>query len=163
MTTWPTFATLCSIYNRGCRIGCTTHAHMFHLTFHFHCNVITKKKVKNWLDNWMDLHANNIYCISIYCLKMTIFYLNIFLHDQSCIFSIITPVFSVTWSSEIILICLFAAQKHFLLLWMLKKVVLLHIFVETVIHFFRILWWIEQEQCLFGFFVNINVFYCHFF
>ncbi len=25
--------------------------------------------------------------------------------DQSCIFSIITPVFSVTWSSEIIIIC----------------------------------------------------------
>ncbi len=27
--------------------------------------------------------------------------------DQSCIFSIITPVFSVTWSSEIIIICWF--------------------------------------------------------
>ncbi len=30
---------------------------------------------------------------------------------RSCIFSIITPVFSVTWSSEIILICWFAAQQ----------------------------------------------------
>ncbi len=33
-----------------------------------------------------------------------------------CIFSIITPVFSVTWSSEIILICWFAAQETFLII-----------------------------------------------
>ncbi len=31
----------------------------------------------------------------------------------SCIFSIITPVFSVTWSSEIVLLFWFAAQKYF--------------------------------------------------
>ncbi len=36
-----------------------------------------------------------------YRLKLNV----IFCIDQSCIFSIITPVFSVTWSSEIILIC----------------------------------------------------------
>ncbi len=35
---------------------------------------------------------------------------------RSCIFSIITPVFSVTWSSEIILICWFAAQERFLII-----------------------------------------------
>ncbi len=33
---------------------------------------------------------------------------------RSCIFSIITPVFSVTWSSEIILICWFTAQQTML-------------------------------------------------
>ncbi len=38
----------------------------------------------------------------------------IYFCDQNCIFSIITPVFSVTWSSEIILICWFAAQETFL-------------------------------------------------
>ncbi len=35
---------------------------------------------------------------------------------QSWIFSIITPVFSFTWSSEIILICWFAAQETFLII-----------------------------------------------
>ncbi len=35
---------------------------------------------------------------------------------QRWIFSIITPVFSVTWSSEIILICWFAAQETFLII-----------------------------------------------
>ncbi len=36
--------------------------------------------------------------------------------DEICIFSIITPVFSVTWSSEIILIFWFAAQETFLII-----------------------------------------------
>ncbi len=36
---------------------------------------------------------------------------NIYFRDQSCIFSIIAPVFSVTWSSEIIIICCFAAES----------------------------------------------------
>ncbi len=35
---------------------------------------------------------------------------------RSWIFRIITPVFSVTWSSEIILICWFAAQETFLII-----------------------------------------------
>ncbi len=35
---------------------------------------------------------------------------------RSCIFSIITPVFSVTWSSEIILIYWFAAQETILII-----------------------------------------------
>ncbi len=43
---------------------------------------------------------------------------------QSWIFSIITPVFIVTWSSEIILICWF---ETFVFLLVLKTVVLLHI------------------------------------
>ncbi len=47
--------------------------------------------------------------------QITVFHLSmlsnvIYFCDQSCIFSIITPVFSVTWSSEIIKICWFAAQ-----------------------------------------------------
>ncbi len=40
----------------------------------------------------------------------------IYFCDQSCIFSIIPPVFSVTWSSEIILICWFIAQETFLII-----------------------------------------------
>ncbi len=52
--------------------------------------------------------------------------------DQSWTLSIITPVFIVTWSSEIILICWFAAQETFLII---INVVLLHVFVETVMHF----------------------------
>ncbi len=43
--------------------------------------------------------------------KIAVFNVNvIYFCDRSCIFSIITPVFSVTWSSEIIIICWFAAQ-----------------------------------------------------
>ncbi len=49
---------------------------------------------------------------------------------QSCIFSIITPVFSVTRSfrnhSNML-------KKHFLVLSLLKTFVLLNIFVETII------------------------------
>ncbi len=71
---------------------------------------------------------------------------------QSWIFSIITPVFSVTWSfrksfeyADLLL------KKHFWLLSVLKTVVLLHILVGAVIFFCRILWWIEssKEQHLF--------------
>ncbi len=56
-----------------------------------------------------------------YKLKCSVFYVNmlynlIYFCDQSCIFSIITPVFSVTWSSEIIIICWFAAQETFLII-----------------------------------------------
>ncbi len=70
----------------------------------------------------MNILSNVIYCC-----------------DQSCIFSIITPVFSVTWSSEIIQICWFAVQEVFLIIKFLKTVLLLHNFVETVLHcIFRI-------------------------
>ncbi len=41
---------------------------------------------------------------------------NLFLWWQSWIFSIITAVFSVTWSSEIILIFWFAAQDKFIII-----------------------------------------------
>ncbi len=37
-------------------------------------------------------------------------------------------------------------KKHFLLLLMLRTVVLVNIFVETVIHFFRIIWWIQHSK-----------------
>ncbi len=53
--------------------------------------------------------------------KLAVFCLNIcsniiYFCDQSCIFSIITAVFSVTWSSEIIIIYWFAAQQTFLII-----------------------------------------------
>jgi len=51
----------------------------------------------------------------IYC-KMSFYFC-----DQSCIFSIITPVFSVTW--EIIVICWFI-QKHFRLLWIMIIIII---------------------------------------
>ncbi len=62
---------------------------------------------------------------------------------RSCIFSIITAVFSVTWSSEIIIICWFIIN--------VETVVLLHIVLEPVIFFFSILWLIKssKEQHLF--------------
>ncbi len=50
---------------------------------------------------------------------------------QSWIFSIITPVFSVTWSSEIILICWFAAQETFIIYINVKNCLI--ILVETMI------------------------------
>ncbi len=62
---------------------------------------------------------------------MTVF-LNWFLM-HSCIFSIIPPVFSVTWSSEIIIIYWFSAQETFSIIAKVETVVLLGIFVETII------------------------------
>ncbi len=71
--------------------------------------------------------------------------LNLFLWWKSWIFSIISPVFSVTWSfRNIILICGFVAQEtfvnlnicklyNFIVILELKTVVLLKIFVESVI------------------------------
>ncbi len=53
--------------------------------------------------------------------KITIFYFdiyfkcNLFLWCQNWVSSIITPVFSGTWSSEIIIICWFAAQNKVML------------------------------------------------
>ncbi len=64
---------------------------------------------------------------------------------RSWIFSIITPVFSVTWSSEIILIWWFAAQEICIII--IKTVVQLHIFAETWhILFVRIHRWIESSK-----------------
>ncbi len=53
---------------------------------------------------------------------------------RSCIFCIITPVFSVTRSSEIILICWFAVQETFLII---INAVLHNIFVETDTFYFQ--------------------------
>ncbi len=52
---------------------------------------------------------------------------------RSCIFSIITPVFSVTWSSEIIIICWFTAQETFLIIINVENGMLLKYFVKIVI------------------------------
>ncbi len=57
----------------------------------------------------------------------------IYLCDKSCILSIITPVFSVTWSSEIIIIYWFAAQETFLII--INVGAAQYFFVETVISF----------------------------
>ncbi len=80
---------------------------------------------------------------------------------RSCIFSIITPVFSVTWSSEIIIICCSRNISFWLL--SMSKTVVLTIFLCKLwyILFFRIYRWIESstEQCLFEISCNIiNIF-----
>ncbi len=59
--------------------------------------------------------------------------------DQICIFSIIAPVFSVTWSSDTILICWFTDQETFMIM---KLVTFLHIFLWKPWPFF--LWLIEN-------------------
>ncbi len=70
---------------------------------------------------------------------------NLFLWWKSWIFSIITLVFSVTWSFRNH--ANLPLKKH--LLSMLKIVLRLHIFVETVIRNYQV-WWIEswKEQHL---------------
>ncbi len=55
---------------------------------------------------------------------------------QNCIFSIFTPVFSVTIILKSFYYADLLLRKHLLLLAILKTVVLLHILVETVIGFF---------------------------
>ncbi len=76
---------------------------------------------------------------------------------------IITSVFSVTWSSEIILICWFAAQETFLIIISVEKCAASYFCGNWCILFFRILWLIEssKEQHLIEieiFFNIINVF-----
>ncbi len=71
---------------------------------------------------------------------------------QRCIFSIITPVFSVTWSSEIILICWFTAQETFLIIINIENSCAARYFCGNwYILLFRIHRWIEssKEQHLF--------------
>ncbi len=59
-----------------------------------------------------------------------------------------------SWShdpSEIIVICWFGAQETFVIIMNVEKQLLLIFFVETMIYFFRIVWWSEssKEQHLF--------------
>ncbi len=76
---------------------------------------------------WKKSHQSGIYLIKKYSknseillqFKTAVFYVlfNFAISVmRSCIFSIITAVFSVTWSSEIIIICWFAAQETFLII-----------------------------------------------
>ncbi len=60
------------------------------------------------------------------------FYVNILytIIDCCCIFSIITPVFSVTWSSEIIIICCSRNISDYYQYWKILQ----SIFLETMIH-----------------------------
>ncbi len=50
-------------------------------------------------------------------------------------FQHITPVFSVTWSFRIILICWFAAQETFLIIINVENSCAANMFVETMIIF----------------------------
>ncbi len=58
--------------------------------------------------------------------------------DLSWIFSIITPVFSVTWSFSIINMLLIQYNHQSSNIIVIIKVMLLNIFVETVTHFYSI-------------------------
>ncbi len=104
--------------------------------------------------------------ISIRC-KTAVLYVNIC--DQSCIFSIITQVFSVTWSSEIIIICKFAARETFLIIIDVENSRAAQYFCGNwCILFFRIHRLIEssKEQRLFKteiVYHIINVFTCTFY
>ncbi len=92
------------------------------------------------LGSYMQKSVSSAHQGSIYSIKNTVkTVILLFIPvKQSWIFSIITPVFSVTWSfrnhSNML-------KKHFLLLSMRKTVVLIHIYVEIVMLFFSILWW----------------------
>ncbi len=102
--------------------------------------------------------------------QTAVFYVNIcydviYFCDQSCIFSIITPVFSVTWSSEIIIIYWFAAQETFLIIINVENSCAAQYFCGNwdTFYFLRIYRWIESsiEQHLFeieNFCFIINVF-----
>ncbi len=66
---------------------------------------------------------------------------------RSCIFSIITPVFSVTWSSEIIIIYWFTAQQTVLIILNVENSRSALYFCVKHEHFiFRIIWWIENSK-----------------
>ncbi len=80
---------------------------------------------------------------------------------RSCIFSIITAVFSVTWSSEITLICWFAAQETFLIIINVENSCAAQyvLWKPWYILFFRIHRWIEssKEQHLFEIEIFCNI------
>ncbi len=66
---------------------------------------------------------------------------------QCCIFIIITPVFSVTWSSEIIIIYWFTAQETFLIIINVDNSRAALCFCgNSDALFFRILWWIKSSK-----------------
>ncbi len=66
---------------------------------------------------------------------------------QSCIFIIITPVFSVTWSSEIIIIYWFAAHETFLIIINVDNSrAALYFCGNSDALIFRILWWIKSSK-----------------
>ncbi len=84
-----------------------------------HWSTSGQKNLVHLVAIWSKKKSKN--CEIILQFKISVFYVNIcsvviYFCDQSCIFSIITPVFSVTWSSEIILICWFTAQETFLII-----------------------------------------------
>ncbi len=105
-------------------------------------NIQFKKKKSLWNITILGKCFLLIYCKNV-----------IYSCDQSWIFSIITPVISVTWSSEIILICWLAVQEAFLIV---KKSCAASYFLETAIHF------IFQESLLNRKFKRIAFIWKHF-
>ncbi len=67
---------------------------------------------------------------------------------RSCIFSIITPVFSVTWSSEIIIIYWFTAQETILIIINVKNSYAASYFCGNVDTFYLV-GFSSKEQYLF--------------
>ncbi len=110
---------------------------------HQHCIFVKKhsKTVKYYLISvfYCNIFFNIIYICDqswIFSIITPAFSDIIYICDQSWIFSIITPAFSVTWSSEIILICWFAAYIDYFQCYInqhryYQTVVLLHVFVGT--------------------------------
>ncbi len=79
--------------------------------------------------------------------KITYFYSNICSNVPKLYFSIITPVVSVTQSSEIIIIYWFTAQETFLIIINVENSCAAFSFSGTVIDFyFRVIWWIESSK-----------------
>ncbi len=87
------------------------------------CEKKEKKEVSSAHQGWIYLIKNTVKNLKYYCNLKEMFYMWIYVQKRlffflwsNCIFSIITPVFRVTWSSEIIIICWFAAQETFLII-----------------------------------------------
>ncbi len=80
---------------------------------------------------------------------------------RSCISSIIPPVFSVTWSSEIIIICWIDAQETFLISINAENSCAASYFLWKLwyILFFWILWWIKFKRTAFVWYRNVLIHY----
>ncbi len=102
------------------------------------CLIKNTVKIMKYYCNLKQLFSMWIYCKMSFISVM-----------RSWIFSIITPVFSVTWSSEIILIW-FDAQETFLIIINVEK-----LWKLWCILFFRIHRWIESSRTVFMWIINV--------
>ncbi len=87
---------------------------------------------------WEIIAIKKMFSVWIYCKILFISVL------QRCIFSIITAVFSVTWSSEIIIICSRNISDYYQ--WWKQLCFQIFFWKPWCILFFRILWWIERSK-----------------